>query len=142
VPVLVPVVVVVCALLVNVNVALSAPATKGLYVTVKDALFPAWIIPGSDRPLITKRELFEVAPVTVTFAPAAVSVPEAAPLVPTTTLPTVMGTGDTLNCPATAAPVPLKAIVRVGLDPFEVIVTVPLAVVAVSGAKVTLNVAL
>ena len=139
---LVPVVGVICALLVNVKVALSAPATKGLYVTVKGALVPAATIPGSDKPLITKRELLELAPVTVTFAPVAVRVPEADPLVPTTTLPTATGAGDTLSCPAADAPFPLTATVSVGLDPFDVTVTVALAVVAVSGAKVTLNVAL
>ena len=141
VAVAVSVVVVVCALLVNVNVAVSEPATSGLYVIVNAVLFPAAMVAGSDRPLMTKRELLEVAPVTVTFAPLAVRVPDAVPLVPTTTLPTATGDGDTFNCPAAAAPVPLSATVRVGLDPSEVTVTVPLAAVAVCGAKVTVNVA-
>ena len=86
--------------------------------------------------------MLELAPVTVTFAPVAVRVPEAVLLVPTTTLPTATGAGETLSCPAADVPFPLTAIVSVGLDPFDVTVTVPLAVVAVSGANVTLNVAL
>src|SRR5438270_1234626 len=98
------------------------------------ALFPAAMVPGKDNPLITKRELFEVAPVTVTFAPLAVRVPDPAPLDPTTTLPTATGTGETLSCPATAAPVPVSAIPKEGFDPSDVTVTVPLAAAAVSGA--------
>jgi hypothetical protein len=49
---------------------------------------------------MTNRELFEVAPVTVTSAPLAVRVPDLIPLDPTTTLPTATGTGETLSCPA------------------------------------------
>jgi hypothetical protein len=109
---------------------------------VKAALLPAAMVPGRDSPLITKRELFDVAPVTVTFAPLAVRVPDPVPLDPTTTLPTATGTGETLSCPATMAPVPVSATPREEFDPSDVTVTVPLAVVAVSGAKITVNAAL
>ena len=69
---LVPVVVVVWALLVNVESGAVRAGNQGTILTVKGALVPAATIPGSDKPLITKRELLELAPVTVTFAPVAV----------------------------------------------------------------------
>lgn len=142
VPVAVSVVVEGTALLVNVRVALSVPATSGLKVTVNDALFPAGTVTGRDKPLIVKRELLVLAAVTVTFAPLALRLPVAVPLVPATTLPIAMGTGVAVSCPAEADPVPARGIVSVGLDPFEVTVTLPLALPADSGAKVTLKVAL
>lgn len=137
----VSVVVVDWALLVNVRVALSAPATSGLYVTVNGTLCPAGTIAGSDRPLIAKRELLEVAAVTVTFVPVAVRLPEAVPLVPATTLPSAIGVGEAVSTPAVVVPVPARGIVSVGFVPFDVTVTEPLALVAVSGEKVTVKVA-
>lgn len=83
VPVTVSVVVEGCALLVNVSVPLTDPVVEGLKVTVNVALFPARIVTGRDKPLILNTELFELAAVTVTFAPLAVKVPEAVPLDPT-----------------------------------------------------------
>ena len=48
----------------------------------------------------------------VTLAPEAVKVPEAVPLVPTTTLPTTNVVGETLNCPAAVVvPVPVRVAV-------------------------------
>src|SRR5450631_1787268 len=100
------------------------------------------MVTGSDRPLITKRELFELAAVTVTFAPLAVRVPVADPLVPATTLPTAIGEGVAVSTPAVADPVPVKGMVKLGLEPVDVTVTLPLALPAESGVKVTLKVAL
>ena len=65
-----------CALLVNVRVALSAPATSGLKVTVNGTLCPAGIVTGRDRPPITNSELFVLAAVTVTLTPLAFRLPE------------------------------------------------------------------
>jgi len=142
VAVAVSVVVVTWALLVNVKLELSVPATRGLYVIVNDALCPAAMTVGSDKPPIAKRELLELAAVTVTFTPVAVRVPVAVPLVPVNTLPTATGTGAALSVPAVVDPVPERETVKVGLDPFEVTVTLPLALVPDVGAKVTVNVAL
>ena len=141
-PVAVSVVVVIWVLLVNVRLAVSAPTTRGLYVIVNDALCPAGMIFGSDKPPIANRELLEVAAVTVTFAPAAESVPVALPLAPVNTLPTATGVGDADSVPAVVEPVPDKAMVNVGLDPFEVTVTLPLALLADAGVKVTVKEAL
>lgn len=141
-PVAVSVVVATWALLVKLRLALSEPTTSGLYVIVNDALCPAGMIVGSDKPLIAKRELLELAAVTVTFAPVAVRIPEAVPLVPVNTLPTATGAGVALSVPGVLDPVPAREMVNVGLDPFEVTVTLPLALPAEAGAKVTVKLAL
>lgn len=86
-----------CALLVNVSVAVAAPAVVGLKVMVKFVLCPALIVCGSENPLIVKAELFVLAAVTVTLAPLAVSVPVAVPLEPTVTLPRGSVVGDTFS---------------------------------------------
>lgn len=106
------------------------------------ALCPAGIVIGRDKPLIEKRELLEVAPVTVTFAPLAVRVPDAVPLRLTNTLPSAIGAGVTAKVPDTVEPVPERATVNVGFEAFDVTVSVPLALPAEAGAKVTLKLAL
>jgi len=141
VPVAVSVVVERWALLVNVRVAPSAPATCGLNVTLNAALCPDGMIIGNDKPLIVNRELFVLAAVTVTFEPLAFRLPETVPLVPATTFPTAMGAGVAVNCAAAVAPVHESGMVRVGLDPFDETVTLPLALPADCGAKVTLKLA-
>ena len=79
----------------------------------------------------------------MTLAPLALRVAEAVPLVPTATLPTAMVVGVTESCPAaTAVPFPERGMVRVRSDAAEVRVTVPLALPALVGAKVTVNGAL
>ena len=130
------------ALLVKVSEALAAPFTCGLKVTVKDALCPAGIVSGSAKPPTLKAELFVVALLTVTLAPLAVRLPDALPLVPTTTLPRPRVPGETANCPTVEVPVPDSAIVRVELDASEVMVTVPLALPADCGENATVNVVL
>lgn len=72
----------------KVKVAPAAPETLGLNVIVNGTLCPAGIVSGREIPLITKTELLEVAAVMVTLPPLAWSVPDAFPLVPTTTFPT------------------------------------------------------
>jgi hypothetical protein len=142
VPVSVSVVVDGWALLVNVNVALTAPVTLGLNVTVNGTLWPTVIVTGSDNPPTLNTELFVLAAVTVTLAPLAVRLPDPVPLVPTTTLPMPRVPGATVSWPAAEVPVPDSGIVKVGLDAVDVIVTLPLAAPAVSGANETLKLAL
>jgi hypothetical protein len=117
-------------LLVKVSVALAAADTCGLKVTVNEALWPAGMVTGSERPPTLNTELFEFAAVTVTFAPLAVRLPDAVPLVPTTTMPRPSVVGVTANCPVAPVPVPDSAIVSVGLEAVEVIVTLPLTLPA------------
>jgi hypothetical protein len=132
----------VCALLVKVKVPLAAPVAVGLKVTVNETLWPDGIVAGRDNPLMVNTALFEVAAVTVTLAPLAARIPDAVPLVPTTTLPRGNVVGETLSCPVAAAPVPVRAMVRVGLEALEVTVTVPVALPAAVGVNVTLKLAL
>ena len=68
--------------------------------------------------------------------------PDAVPLVPTTTLPTPRVAGVTLNCPAAVAPVPDSGIVEVGFEASDVMVTSPLTAPADFGENDTVNVAL
>jgi hypothetical protein len=141
VPVRAAVVVGVCPLLLKVKVPLAAPVAVGLKVTVNGTLWPTVIVAGRDNPLKVNTALFDVAAVTVTLAPLAVRVPDAAPLVPTTTLPRAKLVGERTSCPVAAVPVPDRAMVRVGLEALEVMVTVPVALPGTVGAKVTLKVA-
>jgi len=127
---------------VNVSVALATPVTAGLKVTVKDTLWPAGMVNGSESPPTLNTELFVLAPVTVTLAPLAVKLPDAVPLLPTTTLPKSMEVGFTANCPTAEEPVPDSGIVSVGLEALDVMVTLPLALPADDGANETENVAL
>ena len=126
----------------KVSVALAAPVTCGLKVTVNDALWPAGMVTGRDSPPTLNTELFELAAVTVTLVPLAVRLPDACPLVPTTTLPRGRVVGVTVSCPAAATPLPDKGIVRVGFEAFEVTVTLPLALPAAVGVNVTVKLAL
>ena len=73
--------------------------------------------------------------------PVLVIVSDRAPLLPTVTLPKLrlLGFGPS---PPGEAPVPANAKVRDGLEAFEVMVTVPLALPADCGAKVTVKVVL
>src|SRR5579863_384585 len=100
------------------------------------------MVTGSESPPRLNAELFELAPVTVTSAPVALRLPEAVPLVPTTTFPTPTVEGVTANCPAATVPLPVSGIVKVGFDAFEVMVRFPLTAPAEPGANETLNVAL
>jgi len=142
VPVRAAVIVGVCALLVKLKVPLAAPVAVGLKVTMNETLWFAAIVAGRDNPLMVNTALFEVAAVTVTLAPLAVRVPDAVPLVPTTTLPREIVVGETLSCPVAAVPVPDSAMVRVGLEALEVRVTVPVALPPAVGANATLKVVL
>jgi hypothetical protein len=129
-------------LLVNVSTAFAAPATWGLKVTVKGALWPAGIVTGRESPPTLNTELFDVAAETVTFAPAAVRLPEEDPLLPTTTLPRPRAVGDTDNCPVAVVPVPDRGTVSVALEAVEVTVMFPVAAPLDCGANEILNVVL
>ena len=121
-------------MLVTVNVVLTTPVVRGLNVMVKGTLCPAGIVTGSDSPPMLNTELLVIATVTVTLPPVAVKFPCAEPLVPTTTLPSPRIVGVILSCPTAPVPVPESGMVRVGFDAFEVMVRLPLALVAVAGA--------
>jgi hypothetical protein len=84
--------------------------------------------------------LFVLAAVTVTLAPLAFRVPDAVPLVPTTTLPKARVVGVTASCPAVPVPVPVPSRFTVTvLAASLVIVAVALNVPAALGENVTLT---
>jgi hypothetical protein len=132
-----------CALLVKVRVALAAPVVCGLNVTLNDALCPAGIVTGNDRPLRLNAALLELAAVTVTLAPLAVNVPVPVPLLPRVTLPSARVVGATVSCPATPpVPVPESGTTKVESDASEIIITLPFTVPADVGLNETLKVLL
>ena len=130
------------ALLVTVNVALIVPTVCGLKVMVNETLCPADMVTGNDSPPMLYTELFVDAAVTVTFAPEAVSCPDAEPLFPSVTVPRLRVEGEIASVPTAAVPDPDREMVSVGLEAFEVTVTLPLAAPVVVGANLTVNVAL
>lgn len=86
-------------------------------------------------PLIATLEMLTAVP------PVFVTVSVSAKSLPTVTLPKLRLVGFDPSVPGVTA-VPESAIVNVGFDPSEVMVTLPLAAPAVVGAKLTLNVVL
>jgi hypothetical protein len=124
-------------LLVKLSEALADPAICGLNVTENEVLWPTGIVIGSERPPTLNTELPVFAAVTVTFAPLAVNVPDAVPLVPTTTLPRPRLGGVTVKLPAVVVPVPDNAMLNAGFVAFEVIVRLPLTPPDDVGAKET-----
>ena len=83
------------ALLLKVNVAVCAPVVVGLKVTVNDAFCPAAMVSGRESPPTVNAELFDTTELRVTLLPLALTVPVAAPLLPSTTLPTAIVAGVT-----------------------------------------------
>jgi hypothetical protein len=131
------------ALLTNDAVEEATPLLCGLKVTVKFALCPAAITTGNESPVIVNSELPTVAEETVTLAPVALSVPVCVPLCPTVTLPALMVAGVTLNWPW-GAPVadPVSEMVRFEFEASDAMAALPLTLLRVCGAKVTLRAAL
>ena len=142
VPVRDSVVVAGCPLLVRLSEALADPAIWGLNVTKNEVLWPTGIVIGSERPPTLNTELPVFAAVTVTFAPLAVNVPDAVPLLPTTTLPRTRVDGVTVKLPAVVVPVPDKAMLNAGFVASDVIVRLPLTPPDDFGAKETSMLAL
>lgn len=121
-------------------VALAADV--GVNVTVKVALCPAVSVTGvvmplksNPVPLTATREIVTLEP------PVLVTVSDKDLLLPTITLPKLRLLGLDPKAPD-ARPVPDRAMVRVGFEAFEMILTLPLALVADVGVNVTVKVAL
>jgi hypothetical protein len=111
-------------------------------VTVKVALCPAVSVTGvvmplksNPVPLTATREIVTLEP------PVLVTVSDKDLLLPTITLPKLRLLGLDPKAPD-ARPVPDRAMVRVGFEAFEMILTLPLALVADVGVNVTVKVAL
>jgi hypothetical protein len=85
------------ALLTNETLEEATPLDCGVKVMVKLALCPAAIVTGKESPLMENSELATSAAETTMLAPVALRVPVWEPVVPTTTLPTAIVEGLTLN---------------------------------------------
>src|ERR1700674_5447962 len=121
---------------------LTLPADAGVNVTVKVALCPAVNVTGAltpvrlyPVPLIPTWEIVTLEP------PVLVTVSDKDCLLPTITLPKLSLVGFDPSAPG-ATPVPDNGMVSVGLEAFEVIVTLPLTLPADAGVNVTVNAAL
>jgi hypothetical protein len=121
---------------------LTLPAATGVNATVKVALWPAASVTGVVIPL----RLYPV-PLTPTWEivtlvpPVFVTVSDRDCLLPTVMLPKPRLVGFEPSPPG-ATPVPDKGMLRVGLEAFEVIVTLPLTLVVEAGVNVIVKVAL
>ena len=118
---------------------LTAPVDVGVNVALKVALWPAASVTGAviplrvnPVPLIATWEMVTLEP------PAFVTVSDSELLFPTSTPPKLRLVGLDDKAPG-VTPVPLTAMVRVGLEAFDVIVRLPLAAAAAVGAKLTLK---
>jgi hypothetical protein len=132
----------VSALLVKARVALADPAAVGANFTVKGTLCPAAMVTGKVRPLRVNAELFMLSAVTLTLAPLALNDPDAVPLLPTATLPRLSVDGETANCPAVAAVIPLAVSGMFKPAPGLSILTLPLTRPAACGENFTVKVKL
>ena len=124
---------------VMVTFPLADPLAVGAYVTVNEVLWPAFKVTGSESPLMLKPVPLALAAEMVTLDPPEfVSVSDRFALLPTCTLPKARLVGAAVNPPC-VTPVPDKGMASVGLDPLEVMVTLPLADPLAVGAYVTVN---
>lgn len=127
---------------VMVTLPLALPAVKGAKVTLKVALCPAVSVAGVEIPLTEKPvPLLATLEMVRLVPPVLVTVSDNTCLLPSVTLPKLKLVGLDPNDPA-AMPVPESGTDTVGFEPFEVMVTLPLALPDEAGAKFTLKVAL
>ena len=117
----------------------AVPLIFGANLIENDTRCPAGIVNGNLRPLRPNSVLLEVAPVTVTLAPLALSEAPRLFVVPTTTLPKFKVVAPRLKW-APDVPLPESGIVKVGLGALERTEICPLAAELDFGVKTALNV--
>ena len=118
---------------------LAAPLVVGAKSTVNDVLWPAVNVKGRASPLkLNPVPLAEAAEMVRLNPPELVSVSDRLELLPTWTLPNARLVGLAVNVPG-VTPVPESGMLKLGFEPFEVMLTLPLAAPLVVGAKSTVN---
>lgn len=118
----------------------ALPAVCGVNVAVRLAVWPGFIVAGRLRPLTENPAPdAEVAEIVSAAVPVLLKVRDCEPVVPTATFPKLTVEGLTLNCGCAATPVPLSVMTRDGSEAVLVTVTLPLAVPAVVGVKITVS---
>ena len=123
-----------------VTLPLAAPVAVGANLTESVADCPADRVIGVVMPLtLNTVPLAETCEIVIEVAPVLVSLSVKVELLPTTILPKLRLVGVAVNAPG-ATPVPVSAIVNVGFEALDVIVTVPVRAPLVVGANETVNV--
>jgi hypothetical protein len=127
---------------VTVTLPVALPAEVGANFTLKLTLCPLFSVTGSVMPVRLNPAPDAVAAVIFRLdPPELVNVSVTVSLFPTTTLPKLTEDGLADNAPS-AAPLPLNGIFRVGLEPSDVTVTLPVALPVAAGANFTLKLTL
>jgi hypothetical protein len=127
------------ALEVMLTLPLAAPLVVGANCTVNEVLWPAFKVKGSDSPVILNPLPLALAAEIVTLdPPELVNVSDKLVLLPTCTLPNARLVGFAVSVPW-VSPVPVRGTLRVGFDPLEVMLTLPLAAPLVVGENCTVN---
>jgi len=127
---------------VTVTLPVALPAEVGANLTLKLTLCPLLRVAGSVKPVMLKLAPEALAAVIFRLdPPELVSVSVTVSLFPTTTLPKLTEDGLADSAPS-AAPFPLNGILRVGLEPSDVTVTLPVALPLAVGANFTLKLTL
>src|SRR5664279_616222 len=117
----------------------AAPPALGLKLTVNDVLCPAFNVIGNASPLrLNPVPLALAAEIVRLEPPVLVSVCDRLALLPTCMLPNAMLLGLALIVPA-VTPVPASGILRLGFEPFETMLILPLAAPLPAGVNVTVN---
>ena len=118
---------------------LAAPLVVGEKSTVNDLLWPAVKVKGKDRPLkLNPLPLAVAAEIVRLEPPELVNVSDKLALLPTWTLPNARLVGLAVSVPC-VTPVPESAMLKLGFEAFEVMLTLPLAAPLVVGEKSTVN---
>lgn len=127
------------ALDVTVMVPPKFPAEVGVKFALKETAWLGPMVKGEEMPLMLKpAPLLEIAETVTSDAPVLPRVIGMVLVVFTLTLPKAALVGLEARVPG-PTPVPPSGIVSVGLEAFEVMVSVPIAVPTVVGAKVTVK---
>ena len=121
------------ALEVMVKLPVADPAVVGANFALNVVLWPAFKVSGTDNPLmLNPAPLADAAEIVTLFPPLLVKLPDRVLLPATCTVPKAMLVGFDVRDPW-LKPVPESDTFRFGFEPFEVIVTDPLAAPAVEG---------
>lgn len=121
---------------------LAAPVALGLKTTVNDVLSPALKVRGKLSPLRLKPlPLAAAAEIVRLVPPLLVNVSDKLELLPTCTVPNARLAGFADSVPG-ITPVPERGILSVEFDAFERMLSDPLTVPALPGAKTAVKVAL
>ena len=118
---------------------LAAPLAVGEKSTVNDVLWPAVKVKGKVSPLkLNPAPLATAAEIVRLDPPVLVRVSDKLELLPTCTLPNARLVGFAVSAPC-VTPAPESGMLRLGFEPLEVILTLPLAAPLAVGEKSTVN---